>query len=136
MNLAFQEGIAVHIVDHVAEAVVLTRSFQSDAANEIHPELFHPPEDVLHSYSDPTHSFVELLIGITQGLVAVGFAHQEFLGLTFDEIVFMFLGVVSAIGQDCLVTFINEVLKDLAIVDLGGGRLVLVDEFTFGERGP
>jgi hypothetical protein len=115
---------------------VLTRSFQSDAANEVHPELFHAPEDVLHSHSDPTHSFVELLIGITQGLIAVGFAHQKFLGLTFDEIVFMSLGMVNAIAQDRVVTFINEILKDLAIVDLGGGRLVLVDEFTFGERGP
>ncbi len=44
----------------------------------------------------------------------------------------MFLGMVSAIGQGRVVTFINEILKYLAIVDLGRGRLVLVDEFTFG----
>ena len=30
----------------------------------------------------------------------------------------MLLGMVSAIGQDRVVTFINEVLEDLAIVDL------------------
>lgn len=74
-GLSFQEGIAVHIVDQVAEAVVLTRSFQSDAADVVHSHLLHAPEDVFHSHSDPPHSFVEALIGFAQRIIAVGFAH-------------------------------------------------------------
>ena len=75
LRLSFQEGIAVHIVDQVAEAVVLTRSFQSDAADVVHSHLLHSPEDVFHSHSDPAHSFVEALIGFAQRIIAVGFAH-------------------------------------------------------------
>ena len=55
-GLSFQEGIAVHIVDQVAEAVVLTRSFQSDAADVVHSHLLHSPEDVFHSHSDLAHA--------------------------------------------------------------------------------
>ena len=43
-DLSFKEGIAVHIVDHVAEAVVLARSFQADPSDVVHPHLLHSPE--------------------------------------------------------------------------------------------
>ena len=74
-GLSFQERIAVHIVDQVAEVVALTRSFQSDAADVVHSHLLHSPEDVFHSHSDLAHSFVEGLISFAQWLVAIGFAH-------------------------------------------------------------
>jgi hypothetical protein len=48
---------------------------QTDATHHIHAHLLHAPEDVVHSHSDPAHSFVEALIGFAQWIVAVGFAY-------------------------------------------------------------
>ena len=74
-RLAFQEGVAVQIIYKVAPVVVRARSSESDTSHPIHPELLHSSKDVFYSDSDATDCFVGLLLGFTQGRVALAFAH-------------------------------------------------------------
>ena len=44
----------------------------------------------------------------------------------------MILGVVCAVAQNCFVARIDEVFESLAVMDVGRGGAVLIDEFAFG----
>ena len=44
----------------------------------------------------------------------------------------MFFGIVGAVAKNRVITSVNEIFKDLAVMDLGGGGFGFVDELAFG----
>ena len=58
-------------------------------------------------------------------------AHEELLGVKFDEMHLTLGGVLGAIGQHGLVFIIEQFFKDLAVVDTGGRGGGAEDELGF-----
>ena len=126
-----QAGVAVHIVNQVAEVVVLGGSFEPDAAAEVRSHLRHPREDVFHSHPHPADGVIGLLLGFAERVRSGGFAQQELLRVALDQMGFMLRAVVGAVGEHGLVAFIEELFEHLAVVDAGGGGAGAKDEFGF-----
>ena len=79
-----QAGVAVHIVNQVAEVVVLGGSFEPDAPAEVRSHLRHSREDVFYSHSHPADGVVGLLLGFAERVRSGGFAHQKLLRIELD----------------------------------------------------
>ena len=121
---AGQAGIAVHVVNQVAQMVVLCGSFQPDAPTPVGSHLRHPREDVLHSHSHPADRMFGLLLLFTQRMPPRRFAHEELLGVELDKMLLVLGAVVGAVGEHGLVFLIEEFFKDLAVMHMrrcGGG---------------
>ena len=87
-----------------------------------------PREDVLHSHPHSANGVVGLLLGFAQRLAARGFAHEELLGVEFDEMRFVLGAVIGAIGQHGLVFVIKQLLEHLAVMHAGGCGAGFEDE--------
>ena len=126
-----QAGVAVHIVNQVAEVVVLGGSFEPDAPAEVRSHLRHPREDVFHSHPHPADGVVALPLLFAERVRSGGFAQQELLRVALDQMGFMLRAVVGAVGEYGLVSFIKEFCKYLAVVHAGGRGAGAEDEFGF-----
>ena len=75
--LAFQEGVAIHIIDQITKTVVLTRSSELDTSDIIHSVLFHPSKDAFNTDSYSAHSSIKLFICFAQQVITMGFSHYH-----------------------------------------------------------
>jgi len=67
---------------------------------------------------------VGLLLGFVQRMASRGFAHEELLGVEFDETLLVPGAVTGGVGAHGLVFFIQQLFKDLAVMHMrrcGGG---------------
>lgn len=131
MRSAHQAGIAIHVIDQVAQVVVLRRPFQPDASTPVATHLRHSCEDVLHPHSQTADAVVGLLLGFAQGMASRAFAHEELLRVELDEVLLVLRAVVGRVGEHGLVFFIEQFLKDLAVVHAGRSGFRFEDELGF-----
>ena len=87
---------------------MLGRSLESDAAAEVRSHLRHSREDVFYSHSHSADGVVGFLFGFAQGLGSGGSADEVFLGVALEQIRFVVLAVVGAVGEDGAVFFVEE----------------------------
>jgi len=126
---AAQEGIAVHIVNEVAESVVLPGPSQADGSQPVHRHLGHSSEDMLTANTDTTPEFVRRLLFFAERVAPPGFEQNEVLAIFGVQVSLACLGLISTVGKDRLVVFIDQFFEHLTVVHVRRGRGVAADQF-------